>query len=739
MNSPSTRRSFLDLTKDHNIVIPHLQRDYAQGRKSENEKLSRFIAFLKDALDKSNAINLDFVFGYYEGTELTKSFIPIDGQQRLTTVFLLHWYLAKRSGNYTRFENFISQNGRVRFTYQTRISSQEFISSLVSEAFNVHELENSDNNVSILIENCGWFYKPWREDSTVEAMLNALDTIHSSFKETPNIESYYSKLEKGLISFEFLDPDAIQLSDEFYIKMNARGLPLTSFENFKADLLGTLSDHFSHYKNEFAQKLDGSWSDCIWNWSQKSQNTYDATFRNVFDFLFQICYSKQKSSELASSYNLSSHYAELLDQSNIEFISATLDLFELLDKHCSTFELENDELLRLCLNLFSSKNLGHHDKIKLYGVIQYKLKYGLESHKQSAFDDFIRVVENVLQNTNQSKKREFASDLRTSRYKELIEFIDQLLAYQDPYKSLSIMKDQNLVITHEIKKAKLVQANPDIKQQLQRFEDHEYLKGCLKNFMFLFETPSSLKQNVDLFYTLWNPEQENDFALYQALFSLGDPEVDVGGSGLGRVYYVGKKGKWHRVLANTNKESVDQIKVFRKLFEHLDGTNLGNAFSKLREIPLPSITGWRYYLARYPEVLKDFNLFAFSYKEELITRLELLKGTMLSADHTGYLNRAVMLELEKQNISTIEKLGWIANGVVWSTLKIGEAKIEFTGEQWKIYSPSKLSIDDEFTLTPIDGKPGEFMLSSSTEDLVQQMVLFIKKYFTKEVVRLENN
>ena len=34
------------------------------------------------------------MFGKYVGPRL----IPLDGQQRLTTLFLLHWLLAKRCG-----------------------------------------------------------------------------------------------------------------------------------------------------------------------------------------------------------------------------------------------------------------------------------------------------------------------------------------------------------------------------------------------------------------------------------------------------------------------------------------------------------------------------------------------------------------------------------------------------------------------------------------------------------------
>lgn len=37
-------------------------------------------------------INLDFIYGNLDGD----TFLPLDGQQRLTTLFLLHWYAYEK-------------------------------------------------------------------------------------------------------------------------------------------------------------------------------------------------------------------------------------------------------------------------------------------------------------------------------------------------------------------------------------------------------------------------------------------------------------------------------------------------------------------------------------------------------------------------------------------------------------------------------------------------------------------
>ena len=99
------RLSFYKLIaeKKYKIIIPIIQRDYAQGRKDEetNEVRNEFVDALFNYLDEGIPNrDLDFIYGTLRkpiesgSTELI-SFIPLDGQQRLTTLFLLHWYLSQ--------------------------------------------------------------------------------------------------------------------------------------------------------------------------------------------------------------------------------------------------------------------------------------------------------------------------------------------------------------------------------------------------------------------------------------------------------------------------------------------------------------------------------------------------------------------------------------------------------------------------------------------------------------------
>lgn len=116
--------TFWNFLKNNVVEIPIIQRDYAQGRLGKEHLRKVFLGNIKKALDTQTSLKLDFVYGATENGNLN----PLDGQQRLTTLWLLHWYIALRSKKLNELTN---ENGidkekvcdRLRkFTYETRIS-----------------------------------------------------------------------------------------------------------------------------------------------------------------------------------------------------------------------------------------------------------------------------------------------------------------------------------------------------------------------------------------------------------------------------------------------------------------------------------------------------------------------------------------------------------------------------------------------------------------------------------------
>ena len=58
-------------------------------------------------------------------TTLYKVFVAVDGQQRLTTAFLLHWYVAWRENKLNDYKNMLKN-----FSWDTRSYSSQFVDLL---------------------------------------------------------------------------------------------------------------------------------------------------------------------------------------------------------------------------------------------------------------------------------------------------------------------------------------------------------------------------------------------------------------------------------------------------------------------------------------------------------------------------------------------------------------------------------------------------------------------------------
>lgn len=315
MNSKYT---FWELLSKNKIQIPIIQRDYAQGRQGKEFVRKNFLEQLGKALSiisckqEDKTAELDFVYG----TENSGKMFPLDGQQRLTTLWLLHWYVAykarkidtisfeadeknaltDKSYNIDMLEDankrYIVKTIRTlrNFSYETRSSSREFCEKLCELNY-----QDNANDIVELITNQTWFFSSWKQDPTIQSMLrmlsgttaknkdgkNFIDGIEELFDYNKDFSSYWETLigDKCPIQFNYLPLESSELpvSDDLYIKMNARGKALSDFENFKAEFIGWTrhnkkddsQEYSQEYANRFAGKfasyIDNQWTDIFWD------------------------------------------------------------------------------------------------------------------------------------------------------------------------------------------------------------------------------------------------------------------------------------------------------------------------------------------------------------------------------------------------------------------------------------------------------------------------------------------
>ena len=85
MQEINAKYNLKSLLENYRVVIPLIQRDYAQGRKDKRttEVRKKLLQDINTALIDTNVGPLDLNFIY--GKSTNGKFIPLDGQQRLTT------------------------------------------------------------------------------------------------------------------------------------------------------------------------------------------------------------------------------------------------------------------------------------------------------------------------------------------------------------------------------------------------------------------------------------------------------------------------------------------------------------------------------------------------------------------------------------------------------------------------------------------------------------------------------
>lgn len=365
MNNLANKTTFWSFLKQTEVRVPILQRDYVQGRKGKEALRENFLSSIKEALSGDSQLKLDFVYGSGDGEG---HFLPLDGQQRLTTLWLLHWYFAYKTEKLQEPE---VQSVLDKFSYQTRESSKSFIHKLVERGKDIEQLDGE--NIADAILRQSWMFSSWRQDPTVQSMLRMLsgennektDGIEEMFgsesKETLSL--YWNKLMSDSMTcpiiFYQLDIENMGQSDDLYVKMNGRGKPLTDFENFKADLLKYFDDmewtDLSDVTTGYPYLLDTQWTDFFWDYRKKEIDFDDIYFgfinryflavlmryvldleksekgtkkRKVYEYLYSFVESKDKRPSFTEiGFGLYKDFFELLgDKDNVYDMFAKLRL-----------------------------------------------------------------------------------------------------------------------------------------------------------------------------------------------------------------------------------------------------------------------------------------------------------------------------------------------------------------------------------------------------------------------------
>lgn len=640
-----TFRQLLD--EEKSIIIPKVQRDYAYGRQEEKvqDVLDGMLTSIIEAVrDDSNNI-LDFVYGgtYVHKSDKKAGLIPLDGQQRLTTLFLLHFY-ASLLGD--EDENPIEQNDveiLTKFRYETRQSATEFCTNLIRNIRPnlIKDYKPKNKSIKALIVDDALYLSTYDSDPTIMSMLNVLDKIEKKCAElgvlSLNPCLWKRLMERRNIEFYKLSLDNFGLTDDLFIKMNARGKKLTAFEIFKSDMIAAIKKVDENLKDEFSKDMDTKWIDIVWDYTDKAindkrqpldiTNDADTKYSMLFHNIFRVEFYRR---------NLGVSGLEEQDINSMlkdkEGVTSVIDMFDVLYSihknegykyfYFSEDVVGNDNLIRLFWkqkhsSVFELAMLG---ELSVPEVVYMYSMYLL--YKKGTDENSMKRCLRIIRNLMTANVR--AVDARTDKLPGFLVEVKYVVDHNgiDNYYD----KDVGLNIDGNVHKLAFIQNvwNEEFAKQnylcsesfekLLKYENHQILQCSLSLFMdYCLNTdglegmkPIAPLDTTKLFELLKKFETiySNDYFKYFHLIrtALLDNETEY----MQFDAYMDRNGKRRYFITKTTELSDFYIKYAQR-------RNQESILKILEKMPIPSyllpseelckhfdIRDWRYYIAKYP-------------------------------------------------------------------------------------------------------------------------------------------
>ncbi|HCY41231.1 MAG TPA: DUF262 domain-containing protein [Prolixibacteraceae bacterium] len=577
------------------IEIPIIQRDYAQGRKNDEVKRirERFLDALFQSIVGNKHITLDFVYG-----DVSKDGVltPLDGQQRLTTLFLLHWYIAKKENGGVKNYEFLNS-----FSYATRFSSRDFCQELVK-----YSPDFSDEKLSVAIKDQAWYPYEWKNDPTIQSMMVMIDAIHNKFDN--HFGLWESLVTNKIISFYFLPLTEMGLTDDLYIKMNSRGKPLTPFEHFKAEFEEIIKHISEKLSKEINHKFDIDWTDMLFPF-RGDNNIIDDEFMRYFHFISDIITYKSGLELERDEFKVARLlYSNENDKAkdNIMYLINSFDCWHKLDilnffedifsknaYQSGKVKIYQDDLniFKECLDNYGeysgrNRRFPLNKMLLLYSIITYL--QNKESISEAQFHKRIRIIRNLIWNST--------DEIRDDRMKTLLNESETIiLSGEIPISESGELGYNVRQKEEERKKIEWLNDNAEKDDELYHLEDHSLLKGCVS----IVDLNNS--SNFKKFRLLFN--NCNKDLINRILLTIGDYSQFISWRfQLGARY---NESVWFDIFHPTKQRSgfEDTFKILNDLLSNLEESNINDefiekcidAYLENKETPKE----WSYYFIKY--------------------------------------------------------------------------------------------------------------------------------------------
>ncbi|WP_162344142.1 DUF262 domain-containing protein [Cyclobacterium salsum] len=744
-------QTFWQIIDNSKIEIPEIQRDYAQGRDTPKANAIRK-KFVSDLINScrhaSQPLHLDFIFGQSIHKESIAQFekskeslqqmaevlerfssdhgidfqhqigespvetgndrtlIPIDGQQRLTTLFLFHLYIGAR----------VSANAVQKlksFQYKTRKSSTSFINQLVE---NAQVLKRSDDiQLSAEIRDQAWFFEFWDKDPTVAGMLMALDEIQNQCRALWDDDLgiiWQSLTESKRVSFDFFDLKEEGLEDDLYVKMNARGKPLSDFENFKAWLEKQYKASEEIKVTDWLNKLDKEWLDIFWSERMDVEGVdqhYLAFFNTLalFKKLEMASISNDRIDEdiiglinrLGSDKFIPTAFYEEKEVHTVDSVNWCFSVLEILSSKedrnflnelieevwTDTFyniEEDNGKFTSALLRHFPDLSNLYH-KVFVYAVLIFLRHISKPVNKFSEDDKinflaWLRVSRNIIYNSRIDDNVPYINAIQSLNKfdAKAILNINEFLQIQLRDKSWISFFSQKQQ-SEEIQKAKM---DPEWNEVLHEAENHFYFYGQV-GFIIELSKQEGVA-NLELFKKYWQrlnqlftPDHldNGQFLIQRALLTIGDHETH-----WMRPLTSNRWSFYRSIRSNSrqrdenwrylfvNDDNGQRLSMLKKLLDECECST--GSLEKLIKGKEAEIRDWRIYFIKEPALFRYCGQMLMNWEGK--EHIRLLGNSRLSHYHSELRITALHEWLKGKEIAS--KLIKVKKGSDRSFLEVGD-------------------------------------------------------------------
>ena len=495
------------------IIVPEIQRDYVW----KEEQIINILNSITSDYDKFNAhndlktldciddvtiksmfekyykkqkysSNIGFIYAYNDSEYKDKYFL-IDGQQRLTTMYLLIfaiYNLLKRKEDFKKY--YFNQN-ILKLDYKVRDSSHDFLIDFITNISEDSDIEK--------LENQYWYFSKYDSDTTISSIKENYKIIVNYFSNFNNLEDFKEYIE-NYIEFWFFDTNISKQGEELYLSMNSRGESMQSNENLKALLLKDLD---SIDKNSFGKKWE-DWQHFFWL-NKGSNINADKGFNAFIRWMIIIEAFSKKSDNMNTIKKKEEKLKNILESEN--FVKYIDDL----DLSMKTIEQYIESIKKLFkMNLVDKEFItGEKEKKGIIHLIEL-LPLLKIIHLESSFNDI-----DYTRYKNFFKNIVRFVDIAKNPDTYIIRTIELISSYEKIPRDVIELRDNNdndftnIITSNEKEKMRILNDNNDNRNAIEKsfweIEQHELLKGNLEFLFKLIDANSFDLDNFDRFKSLF--------------------------------------------------------------------------------------------------------------------------------------------------------------------------------------------------------------------------------------------